>query len=322
MATGEVLYDFGTGGFALRFSCDTLSNGQYIRVKCDSALAFIDMDDADRVGYIQIYKYADYYEVSVLDSNLDQVVAYRCDIPGTYLTIDITVHGKFISFYCNDMWYKTFWLSYVQHREIPTVSVLGSTGVVLYDILYPELNDWRDAIYIDLEQSGMNGIQSVILTKPIDVWSRYNGNICFAWEPPHEVIEPFYVREYGRSLQKDNKASSDGIVYFTDVAVVIDTEYIDEYGFATRLIRLPDLDEGIQAGAKLQQKSRKNMKQRSGTFRFDPRIEYEDAAQIRQTIDSVDLEVDETFIVQGISINISPSKNQMKLKGRLETDAT
>jgi hypothetical protein len=315
---GEVLYDFGTGGFAIRFTCAALSTDQYIRVKCDSALSFNDKGDSDREGYIELKKHATYYKITIYDKNEDEVVAYRASLPGTYLDIDITVHGKFVSFYCNKRWVKTFWLSYVQHKEIPTVSVYGTSGVTLTDVVYPELNDWRDAIYIDLEQSGMNGVQSVILSKPVSVWSRYNGDICFAWDPPHEIISLLYQRNYDRALQKDGKACSDGIVYFTDVAVVVDTDYLDEYGFHTSLIRLPDLDEGIQAGIKMQDKARKNMQQRGATFRFNPLVEFEDAIQLSASIESSGLTVDDKFIVENMNINISPTKNSMKLKGRFE----
>lgn len=320
-----IRYDFGAGGFDISFTIPELAANDYIRIKCDSSFHLRDKNTDPHYGYIELKRTASGFEIAVLDMSEDDIE--RLALDDTEFLISeyannarITVHNEFISFYFNGIWVNTFWLANVMHKEEPQVWLIGTATIVLTEIVYPELNDWRDAIFIDLEQTGMNAIGSIILSKPIDVYSKWDGSICFSMNAISDtVLMEQYVRRVSRSNQRNPQAASDGIVYFTDVAIVIDEQYLEDYGLSTKLIRLPDLDQGIRAAVKLQNKARKAQRQVEVQSRFDPSLEMKDILQVRTPFTSA--ENDDYGIAllnDSMKIELSDATFSMTVTGREE----
>lgn len=321
----SIRYDFGAGGFDVQFTIPQLTTDDYIRIKCDSSFVEGDEDLADPSGYIELKRITDGFEIAVMNSSagdIERMTIYDTELAiSQYInTARITVHNEFVSFYFNGKWVNTFWLRKVLHKEEPTVWIIGTATIVLTEIVYPELNDWRDAIFIDLEQTGMNAIGSIILSKPIDVYSKWDGSICFSMDAISDTLEVNqYIRRVSYSNQRNPQAASDGIVYFTDVAVVIDEQYLEEYGLSTKLIRLPDLDQGIRAAIKLQNKARKAQKQVETAMRFDPSLEMKDILHIATQFTSAENNnYDVSLLVDNMRIELSDATFTMTVSGRQE----
>lgn len=322
-----IRYDFGAGGFDIRFNIPQLTTNDYIRIKCDSSFVATDEELASPYGYIEIKKTATGWDLAVMDTSIDDIermsiASSELEISDSANFVRVTVHNEFISFYFNGRWVNTFWLRDVMHKEEPTVWIIGTATIILTEIVYPELNDWRDAIFIDLEQTGMNAIGSIILSKPIDVFSKYDGSICFAMNPIGDDIDiRQYIRRISRNNSRNPQACSDGIVYFTDVAIVVDEEYLAEYGLSTKLIRLPDLDQGIRAAIKLQDRARKLQKQVEFIGRFDPSIEMKDTINIRSPFTSLENEDYQIGLeVDTMRVSLSDSNFTMTVSGKEEED--
>lgn len=322
-----IRYDFGAGGFDITFNVPALSTNDYIRIKCDSSFWAADESLTSPYGYIDIKKTATGWELAVLNTSLADIerlpiAASEVQMSDSVNHARITVHNEFISFYFNGRWVNTFWLKDVMHKEEPTVWLLGTATIVLTEIVYPELNDWRDAIFIDLEQTGMNAVGSIILSKPIDIFSKYDGSICFAMNAIGDDVEMAqYIRKISRANSRNPQACSDGIVYFTDVAIVIDEDYLAEYGLSTKLIRLPDLDQGIRAAVKLQNKARKLQKQVEVVGRFNPEIEMKDIINIRTpftTLENQDYQI--SVETDSLRVSLSDSTFTMTISGKEEED--
>jgi hypothetical protein len=316
-----VSYDFGTGGFEILFTFSASSPGS-VSIKCDSAFVERDKSLENPYGTIEFVAGDEGFDINLYRTDLVLIESMSTDlmVGGSRCLIRVTVHNEFISIYSNGRWVNTFWLKGVKHKEEPTIWVSGTPGNSIVDVLFPELNDWRDAIFIDLEQTGMNAISSVVLSKPIEIWNKATGEICFAMNFVRDQIQVHkgHLRRISEEHSRNNQACSDGIVYFTDVAVVIDEEYLQEYGFSTRLIKVPDLDQGIRAGTRMQDRARKSQNNREISMRYDPRIEYRDV--VRAIVESKTAQgtLDANCLVENMRVTLKENSNELVVSGRKE----
>lgn len=317
-----ITYDFGTGGFDISFTMPSIPQLGTVSIKCDSAFTLADKDLASPYGTITFTATETGFDISIYDTASDLIEDFSTTLMSRSFRsiVRVTIHNEFISIYSNDRWVNTFWLKHIQHKEEPTVWLLGTPGTQLTDILFPELNDWRDAIFIDLEQTGMNAISSVVLSKPIEIWNKATGEICFAMNFVRDQVRvnPNYVRKVSNDSSRNSQACSDGIVYFTDTAVVIDRTHLAEYGFSTKLIKIPDLDQGVRAGTRLMERARKAQVNNEIAMRYDPRIEYRDVARAVLISKTAQGELDVNCLVENMRITLRESSNELVVSGRKE----
>lgn len=151
-----------------------------------------------------------------------------------------------IGLYQNGQWVTTIALDEVVYGDTLTISVYASVSMTLTTPVLADLSDWREAIYIDLETDGVSALGSVIQQRPVEKYAQPDGSISFWYEPSRHVItavrEP---RQHSYVYSVPSGGASDAIVYgLKDVRTIQHKGFAKELGFATRMMRMPDLGTG------------------------------------------------------------------------------
>lgn len=308
-----ITYDFGVGGYDVLFRLPELSSGQWVGVKSNIGIKDTDTPATatntlrigdDGTNYLEVY-------------NSVGTLVERFDGFDNFGLVRVVFHNEFLTVYVDQRWVHTFCFSYVYHPDQADVDLLASGAITVTDIRLKELSDWREAIFIDLETDSMNVISSVILQRPVDIRPTYDGGLSFDYDPPRDTVVVTDVREYEYALTENRQASSDGIAYFTNVAVIVDPKFAEDYGFVTRLYRLPDLDNGaIRAVKVMQDRAREGNKPHSVRMRIRPELEVGDILHLQLALSGTGTVVDKQLIVERLDFIVGDAQNTMRLEGR------
>ena len=239
--------------------------------------------------------------------------------------IRILFHNEFCTVYIDGSWVYTFSFAYTKYPETLSAQMAyydgteAQTGTInVSNIVIRELCDWRDAIFIDLETNAANAIQSIIQQRPVEILPRSNGAIDFFYEPnTRSQVSLTNIRKHTVTEDDSKSASSDGIVYFSDVAVISDEDTLEDVGFITRMIRVPELDSGALKAAKVAQKrARQSMYKHHVEGRINLALEVDDVASTSYTPENEHQAHNHSFIVESIQMDLSNGNFTMVAEGR------
>ena len=307
-----MIYDFGVGGFDLTFTT-TIGSGQSITVTTKIGVNSDAGNGPLAKTYIVIGNDGDYY------IDVQGVERYTAEYLQNVQMIRLVFHNEFLSVYFDNAWVHTFAFTQVYHPEDPYVCIASSSGLTITNVRLKELSDWREAVYVDMETNTQNAIQSVILQRPVDILPKWDGSLAFVYDPIRDTVP--LVNPKGRHMEGDSEgtaaAASDAVVYFTNVAVVVDPIAAKEIGFVTRMYRFPDLDNGaVRAAQVMQKRARQSMKRHELTARISPTLELGDIAHALYTASGTNRNVDVGVIVESLRYQISEGKQAMSITGR------
>ena len=316
-------YDFGTGGYDILYNIDatTMSNDDSIIVCSTMAVTSTDADDMTTAkSFVYATKQTDHFEFTVRDKSgniIETYLDYDLEALGT---VRVIAHGTFITIYVEDKWIHTFSVSDAQYPVSRYVALKTSgASLTVTDVRLKELADWREAVWIDMEQDSMNAISSVVLQRPVDIYPTWDGKLAFAYDPERDTVSLVKVTRMSSVHSDSQQACSDGIVYFTDTAVVIDPIYARDVGFTTRMFRLPDLgQDAIEATRIIQERNREARLRYSVSCRLSPQLEYGDIANIAFTKAGTGTSVDEDIIVENLNFTIEDGAQSMTVEGRID----
>jgi len=229
------------------------------------------------------------------------------------------IYDKNIAVYVNDVCVYTYTLGAVSYPEPITASiqVTGGVAVAISDINRTELQDQREAIYVDYEANTENAIQSIVQQRPVEINAGVGRELEFTYLATGDTVAAHHVKSYSNALEDNVQISSDGIVYYADVGVSISQNTAEEVGLITRMYRLSELDSGaIKAASVYQEKAlqRRNMGNFSG--RFDPRLEIRDIYAIDLIATGTQRNILRSIIVESIQMRLEDGAYKMSITGR------
>lgn len=315
------IYDFGVGGYDIEFEVASLSVGEEIIVCSDIGLN-ADADDPDTAeSFIVIGRDSTGYYLEARDKDGDSIEEFESEMSNLG-KVRVIFHNAFCTVYFDYHWVYTFYFADVYHPEEPSVGLKTTGGsITVYNIRLKELADWREAIYVDMETSTQNAINTAILQRPVDIYPNWQGQLVCEYDPIRESDDVLIVKLHNLVESSHPKASSDGIVESTYAGVVMDLAFAETDGFVTRLYRLPDLDNGfIRAASIMQTRARRSQEKHRVSCRINIQFEIGDIAQVDEVVSGTGTAVVENFVVENISVSISEGKQEMSLVGR-DSDA-
>jgi hypothetical protein len=225
------------------------------------------------------------------------------------------LHENSISFYQNNKWIDTICFDELEYENSLSISFNG-TGTIT-NILLRELGDWREAIYIDLETDGRSALSSILQQRPVTIISNWNGYLDIFYEKTRDTItsniEPRSHRNT-RSVPRDG--ASDAIVYGSkDVKTIVNEYFARGLGFATKLIRVPDLNVGAFKAANI---ILKNAYEQSNTSMFIMRPNLQlivgDVLVISYIAGGTDRAYSGQIIVDGLALEIKTVGSKLTSK--------
>jgi len=235
------------------------------------------------------------------------------------LNIRIFIYDQYIAGYCNDACVYSLALYSAFYNPVIHLSLGTDTdNVALSNIVLRELPDEREAVFVDYEATTESAIQSIIQQRPIEINPEVDRGLNFTYDATKDEVPGHHVYSYENTKQDNSQISSDGIVYYEDVAVAINEDTAREIGFITRMYRLSELTTGAVEAAKKYQRSafqRRNTKSVE-MKRIDPRIEIRDVYLIDLITTGTKKHITDEIIVEDISINIQDGSYSTRINGR------
>jgi hypothetical protein len=311
------IYDFGVGGFDLLFSLAELTEGQKVYIYSRIGITQNDCALPDTAeSSVVIGLSGAYYEFYLRDKFSNVVEKYRA-APPNLGRIRVVWHNEFCTIYVDDYWIHTFACEKAYIPENPEVSLKASDAITLTDIRLKELSDWREAIFIDLETTSVNALQSVVLQRPINIYPDWSGALVFEYSKVRDSVSLDHIYRH-RKVRTDNpQACSDALAYFTWTAVVTDRTFAEKYGFVTRVYRFPDIDNGAITAARMQQdRSRQSMLQHSIDCRANPVVSIGDRVIVDYNVSGTGTPRQAQVIVEAINLVYNDSEQMMGVTGR------
>jgi len=312
----DVIYLLGLGGYDLQFTIASLASGQELRVFSNSAFVSGDFADANRRAYVGIKNNAGAYELYLRDTALN-VLEFFPMTQTSLGVVRVIAHNEFVSVYVDRVWVHTWALSYIYHPEDISVGIVLSTGTAtVTNTLLRELSDWRENVWVEIDSTSANAISSIINQRPVDIWSDYRGYVNYVYEYTRSTFDMEFVDRHLID-RDDTVGSSDGLLYGNAAAPVVDTDFMTDYGFVTRVYRLPDVESGpIRAIKHFQELGRQRTKKHSIDSRIFPSVEIGDIVSVAKTLSGTGTAFSEDAIVEDLRISISAGQNRMAITGR------
>ena len=229
------------------------------------------------------------------------------------------IYDENIAVYVNDVCVYTYTLGAVSYPEpvAASIQVTGGVEIAISNIVRTELQDQREAIYVDYEANTENAIQSIVQQRPVEINAGVGRELEFTYLATGDTLAAHHVKSYSNTLEDNVQISSDGIVYYADVGVSISQNTAEEVGLITRMYRLSELDSGaIKAASVYQEKAlqRRNMGNFSG--RFDPRLEIRDIYAIDLIATGTQRNILRSIIVEDIQMRLEDGAYKMSITGR------
>jgi len=313
------------GGFDLSFDLPILATGEYIGIGSNVAINACDLTG----NTISIYKTAGGLDVKAACNN-GVVVDEISQTWGIPTHVRMTFHDCFCTLQIDDQWFWTFGFAYIKYPPAPSsgsqtgniqLSIFGTDQKIVSNIEITELYDWREAIWIDMETTSMNAMSSVIQERPVEIIGNYLGEIVFYYTPDPANMAPIevgYVKEDDVDEEDNQGLASDAIVYYLWQCVTNNRKVAQDYGFITRVFRMPDLTTGAKKAAQVAiRKAYQSTREHTTTLRFYPQIEIGDLVRIKYGLPGLgQAELTYDVIVETLVPNVASTRSTLRITGR------
>jgi len=305
-------------GFDLSFSLDKseLGNGDYIEIipeagfveEIHSCSLRLNRDVTNDRFKVELYN--DYAEL-----------LERCffSVPDEAFNFRVLFHDNFITVYINNVWVYTFGAVEIFYDHTCDILFNSNSSINAKNVVLSELGDWSEAFYIDLDTNGKTAVSQIIRERPVEIISRSNGAIKYSYNETRENIELVdnFVADYSERSSMPDNCGSNAIVYADIVRTLQYSPYLERYGFATRIFRLPNLTIGSLKAAKLLLKRNLESADKCNlSYRPDPRIEVGDEISINASVYGSGKSLVRDIVVENLSFSLKDGNYRMKISGR------
>lgn len=306
-----------TEGFDLHFSSPALTGSAWIAAETNATLAEL-YPSSTGIRVKLLREGVSTYNLQIIALPSSIVDQYRFTLSDEAHSLRFLFHDNFMTVYIDDIWAHTFHPGEVTWSTGVGVYAVASGNITISDVRVPELCDWREAIYIDLETDGMAAIGSIIQERPVETYARYDGSIKVWYDPTRTTyVQAIYPRRHQWTRALPKRAASDAIVYFSDVKTLLNNNYRDAFGFATKVYRMPNLEVGAIRAAYLQLKNfYRERLIHDIQIRPDVRLEPGDKLSVSYTATGTGAAKSFTLTIDTMGLRIVPDNSAMQIQGR------
>lgn len=236
-----------------------------------------------------------------------------------HFDLRVFLNNQFVSFYINDLWTYSYGYENMVYPEGDITVTLSATGddLTLIDTRRVELADYREAIFVDYEQTSENAISSIIQQRPIEMYPEPGRSLAFTYASTRDTVNAKHIEKLQENIEDPSGMASDGLVYYSDVGIVLDAGVAEEVGFITRLYRMSEIDSGAMEAAEIiQNRSHEQRKRWNISARLDPRLEIGDIYSIDVIVTSTKRHIQKAIVVEDVSISMDDRRQSMNVSGR------
>lgn len=229
----------------------------------------------------------------------------------------VLFHDNFISVYMDGKWIHTFGVPEFVYNISNDVYLGGSFTAT--NIRLKDLCDWREAVYIDLETDAMSAIGSVVQERPIETIWRSNGGTAYWYDIVRDtVVQVIKPKTHNWKETTPRDGASDAIVYgYSEVKCLQYQPYHVNYGFATKVMRFPNLKAGaLRAAKEVLERAFEGRTRHDISIRPDIRLEVGDILDVDYDASATGTAMAFDVIIESISLEVSGGKTNMAIRGR------
>jgi len=238
----------------------------------------------------------------------------------------VLYHENNMSIYHNHRWVASFTFDELIYTQTSFVDVkaYSASSITFNDVWLRDLQDWREAVYIDLETDAMAAISSVVQERPIEIMTNPDGTLRCYYEytrPQVTLQTDPYNHDINTSIPRDG--ASDAIIYGShDVKTIISSLFAKSFGFATKLFRFPNLNVGAtEAAWRMLKKSYESRIRHSLDIRPDIRFLPGERLVVQYNLSGTGKVISEEMIVESSNISLKAGSESSfsfssKLTGR------
>jgi hypothetical protein len=319
---------FSPGGLDVWYVMPSLSSSQVVTLRTNVIIGSVLVGEeavpipGDTGSLVQVENRSGACWIVYRRTPGDEIVEER-KVAGIDLTVPVKVrinyHENHITVYLNGRWGHTYSNFQFTYPSILNIYLKSSANKTLTDIVITELHDWRHAIFTETEADGASILGSIIQERPIEMYVLSDGTCVFFYNvDPAPTALGSVVRSFDETDQYNDYAASDFILYYRDVATKVDTGYLDQAGFITKILRLSGLDNGAEfAGGIIARRMREREQSYGIVMRPDLRVEAGDVISLSVTESGTGAVTNKNIFVEQAAISLVSGNATMTLKGRL-----
>lgn len=235
-------------------------------------------------------------------------------------------HENNLTIYQNARWVASIAFDSLIYTQTTYVDVkmYTASSVSIRNLWVRDLNDWREAVYIDLETDASSAIASVIQERPVEIQTNPDGTLRSYYEatrPELTLLTDPYSHDIDQEIPTGG--ASDAIIYGShDVKTIVSHQFAADFGFSTKVMRFPNLNVGaVEAGYRTLERAYQNRKKHSLSIRPDIRIVPGDILHTAYNLSATGKWINESIIVEDVSLKIRAGDEDnftwsMSVKGR------
>jgi hypothetical protein len=247
-------------------------------------------------------------------------------LSGTYFyqgeTLRITAQNDAITLYRDGDFMHSFFMPDISYPDDePVVTLLCSSGWDVFPtvgIQVIELDDWREAVYLELEGVAASGISAIIQDRPVNILSKADGTLAFCYDQDVTpiAVSGDIIRSHTEN-ESDPMSASDAVIEGRDVATTLFPEFADEIGYSLSVIHIGSLDSGEKKAAKVGlRRGLEAANEHILIMRPDLRLEPNDEISVSYNITGTNTLVTKTIIVMGVRVSIEYEEGTQEVSGR------
>lgn len=227
-----------------------------------------------------------------------------------------------VSLYCDGLWVYTYVFGAIQWPDnsdidVSVTAVVDSGTLEIEQITFSELADPREAVFVDYEATSDSAIQSIIQQRPIQIFQNSDRSVDFTYSAIKGTLAAHHISSFEETVRDNPGISSDGLVYYSDVAISISEQAAEEVGLITRLYRLSELNNGAKYAAQRMQKlALEHRKMITLIMRLDARIEVADNLLIDYVATGTQTRIQRNIVVEDISITVQNGNYSLRIQAR------
>jgi hypothetical protein len=226
-------------------------------------------------------------------------------------------HDSFITVYMDGKWIHTFGAPEFVY-DISNDVYLGGNFTAT-NIRLKDLCDWREAVYIDLETDAMSAIGSVIQERPIETVWRSNGGTAYWYDIVRgTIVQVVLPKSHDWTETTPRDGASDAIIYgYSEVKCLQYQPYHVNYGFATKVMRFPNLKSGaLRAAKEVLERAFEGRMRHTIKIRPDIRLEVGDILDVDYNASATGTAMAFDLIIESISLDLAGGQPNMTITGR------